>query len=278
MKMITDGEMEMDVIAGLCAGFESVFFINLENGMIDTYKISEYLKKDLLQEYVPEVESFGARFREYIETYVIEEDRGQLWSISRLDYLRKLMREETEQRFSYRRDKGDGPEYMRLVITLVKGKQKPERVLVTFRCVQEEVRRQQLQQRVLEEQAEIIQCLSKDYKALLLVDWDTDEVRMYKAMGEGRTILQMIQGARFLSRVMERYIDRVVHPDDRKFVMRQMDSSEIRKILKKQQSHRITYKCTENDETNETELTLTRMVTRRGNDEIVLTIRNINRN
>ena len=126
---------------------------------------------------------------QYIDAYVVPEDRDRLRQSVKLPVLMEKVPEQGLYKLGFRRNRQGVISYFEMNLVKTVDSSGAVTFILGLRDVDEEARRQLRQTRQMEVQREIIEGLGSEYYSVLLVNPNTDSVKVYRAEEEdGRAI------------------------------------------------------------------------------------------
>ena len=180
---------EMVVAGALSQEYHSLFKIDAKTGKMSLYRTDgvgmnlETLKKLLM------IGDYDQIISQYIDTFVVPEDRERIQESARLAVLLEEVPETGLYKLGYRRIMNGITSYYEMNVVKTVDQNGIETFVLGMRDVDEEMRRQLRQTREMETQREIIEGLGSEYYSVLLVDPEKDTVTTYRAEDEdGRAI------------------------------------------------------------------------------------------
>lgn len=91
-------------------------------------------------------------------------------------------------------------------------------------------------------QREIIDGISTEFTSIYIIDWKSDTIRLFKTNNAYPTLVSLIEGVDNCHKVLQRYAEVAVHPEDREYVLRESDSKKLREALQQQKVVDINYR------------------------------------
>ena len=180
---------EMVVAGALSQEYHSLFKIDAKTGKMSLYRTDgvgmnlETLKKLLM------IGDYDQIISQYIDTFVVPEDRERIQESARLAVLLEEVPETGLYKLGYRIIMNGITSYYEMNVVKTVDQNGIETFVLGMRDVDEEMRRQLKQTREMETQREIIEGLGSEYYSVLLVDPEKDTVTTYRAEDEdGRAI------------------------------------------------------------------------------------------
>ena len=180
---------EMVVAGALSQEYHSLFKIDAKTGKMSLYRTDgvgmnlETLKKLMA------AGDYDSIISQYIENFVVPEDRERIQESARLAVLLEEVPETGLYKLGYRRIMNGITSYYEMNVVKTVDQNGIETFVLGMRDVDEEMRRQLKQTREMETQREIIEGLGSEYYSVLLVDPEKDTVTTYRAEDEdGRAI------------------------------------------------------------------------------------------
>lgn len=182
-------QKEMAVSGALSQEYHSLFTIDAKTGKLSLYKtdgigMNYRLICDLMESC-----DYEETLSEYIDKYIVPEDRERIRSSIGLDVLYERVPDVGVYKLGYKRKMNGVISYYEMNIVKITDEHGDITFILGIHDVDKEMRRQLKQTREMEKQREIIEGLGSEYYSILLVDPDTDTVNTYRAEDEdGRAI------------------------------------------------------------------------------------------
>ncbi len=143
----------LEVIEGLSVNYDSILYADLDEDKILPYRISSRIKSQFSQRF--QVRPFSWYVKDYVETWVHPEDRAMVSRATDPDYIRKKLSKNKTYYFNYRVVNGDALQYLQLRLVTVGGSpDKISQIVMGYRRVDEEIRKEMEQKQILEEALE----------------------------------------------------------------------------------------------------------------------------
>lgn len=139
----------LEVIEGLSIDYESIFFVDLENGTIKAYRVgNRFVAVFPEPRYVREFSGFDSS---YIRDWVHPEDRALLKGVSDPESVRRRLASEKSFYINYRVYKDGNPIYMQLRVVNVGEEGNVSQVVFGYRNMDNEIRKEMNQKQMLME-------------------------------------------------------------------------------------------------------------------------------
>ena len=139
----------MNVIEGLSMDYESIFYADLDENRIQTYRHSDRIEYQFGGgRWLCEFEGFDA---EYIQTWVHPEDRWIVEEATNPDYIRERLSETGMYYINYRIIKDGKVEYLQLRVVNVGPAEQVSEIVMGYRSVDDEIRREMMQKNLVED-------------------------------------------------------------------------------------------------------------------------------
>ncbi len=139
----------LEVIEGLSVNYESILYANLDTDEIFPYRLSSRTKHQFEKKF--QVLGFHWYVFDYVNTWVHPEDREMVYKIMDADYIREKLLTTKTYYVNYRIIKNKKIQYLQLRIVNVGNKKQISQIVMGYRRVDEEVRREMEQKQILEE-------------------------------------------------------------------------------------------------------------------------------
>lgn len=142
----------LEVIEGLSINYESILYVDLEADTILPYRLSA--RSEGLFDSSDQVCGFDAYMSEYINTQVVPENQKFVAETTSPDYMRQKLSENKTYTINYQVLCGSARQYLQLRIVNVGKKKGVSQIVLGFRRVDDEIRREMEQNQILEEALE----------------------------------------------------------------------------------------------------------------------------
>ena len=182
---------EMTVSRALSQEYSILFKIDSRTGKMSLYRTDGVGMDHAVLEKLLAVGDYEKIMSQYIDAYVMPEDRERLREASKLSNLLERVPEVGLHKLGYRRYMNGVIDYYEMNTVKTVDKDGMITFILGLRDVDEETRRQLKQTREMEMQREIIEGLGSEYYSVLLVNPRTDVVTIYRQQDEeGRAIAE----------------------------------------------------------------------------------------
>ena len=150
MKMINQEHLRrLEVIEGLSINYESILYADLDLDKIQPYRLSN---RTILQfENTNEPRCFSWYTMDYIRVWVHPEDREAVTRQTSLEYIRSKLSAQKTYYINYRVIKDSEIQYLQLRIVNVTAGSRISQIVMGYRRVDDEIRREMEQKQLLEE-------------------------------------------------------------------------------------------------------------------------------
>ena len=139
----------LEVIEGLSVTYETIFYVDLEKGLIMPYRLSARsgpIFDDTLQPL-----SFPAVMSNYIDNWVHPEDRGIVAKATDPDSIQKKLEDSKSYYSNYRVLNGEDAQYLQMQVVNVGHQDQASQIVMGFRRVDEEIQNEMKQKQLLAE-------------------------------------------------------------------------------------------------------------------------------
>lgn len=139
----------LEVIEGLSVTYETIFYVDLEKGLIMPYRLSARsgpIFDDTLQPL-----SFPAVMSNYIDNWVHPEDRGMVAKATDPDSIQKKLEDSKSYYSNYRVLNGEDAQYLQMQVVNVGHQDQASQIVMGFRRVDEEIQNEMKQKQLLAE-------------------------------------------------------------------------------------------------------------------------------
>ncbi len=127
----------LDMIEGLSIDYESIFYADLDTDKIQAYRISPRFAKKFKDNYT--ICTFQGFDTEYIQTWVLPEDRHIVKQATQPDYIRSRLAEHQFFHVNYRVVQHGKTKYLQLRIVNVGASDRISQIVIGYRSVDEEI-------------------------------------------------------------------------------------------------------------------------------------------
>ncbi len=138
----------LEVIEGLSINYDSILYADLDSDTILPYRLSSRTKRQFDERF--QKRQFLWYVSDYIDTWVHPEDRGMLSRATAPEYIRKRLADGKTYYINYRVINGEKIQYLQLRIVNVSKKDHISQIVLGYRRVDEELRREMEQKQILE--------------------------------------------------------------------------------------------------------------------------------
>lgn len=142
----------LEVIEGLSINYETIFYVDLEKGMIMPYRLS--VRSGSIFDDRLHTLNFSAVMTRYIDTWVHPEDRGLLRKATDLGVIRERIAANKSYYSNYRVLNGEEEQYLQMRVVNVGHHGQSSQVVMGFRRVDEEIQAEMEQKQLLAEALE----------------------------------------------------------------------------------------------------------------------------
>lgn len=220
-------ETQDNLILALSMAYDNVYSINLNTDEMVCYRMGSAMRDRYGKRFASG--SYTRNIEAYIHNEVYSGDRYLFDRIAGTEQVDSLMKNRQSYSFNYRVWRDDRLQYFQCQI--VRPSQNRREVVLAFKNVDEEKRQELAQQKKLEdallevekanaalqEEMTIADALSQEYHSLFKIDAETGSISLYRTDGVGmdRTVLGELMKQGGYERVLSKYIDTYVIPEDR---------------------------------------------------------------
>lgn len=149
-KMILQEHLRrLEVIEGLSVNYESILYADLDSDKIFPYRLSNRTKRQFDDRY--HIIGFRWYVSDYVDTWVHPEDRAMVSQLTNPEYIRGKLSEKKTYYINYRVINNDSIQYLQLRIVNVGNIEKVTQIVMGYRRVDVEVRREMEQKQLLED-------------------------------------------------------------------------------------------------------------------------------
>ncbi len=139
----------LEVIEGLSVNYDSILYADLDKDKILPYRLSSRTKHQFNERF--QIRRFLWYISDYIDTWVHPEDRGKVSQVTAPEYIRKRLADTKTYYINYRVVKDEQIQYLQLRIVNVGSKDHISQIVMGYRRVDEEIRREMEQKQLLKE-------------------------------------------------------------------------------------------------------------------------------
>lgn len=190
-KNIKIQEEQLSIIGALSQEYHSLFKIEADTGEISLYRTDGVGMPSELMGKLLEQGGYKQVLENYIENFIVPEDRDRIREATTLEVLAEKVPEKGLYKLGFRRNLNGVISYFEMNVVKIADWSGRVTYIMGLRDVNDEMQRQLKQAREFEAQSEIIEGLGSVYYSVLLVYPETDKVVTYRAAGEdGRAIAE----------------------------------------------------------------------------------------
>lgn len=139
----------LEVIEGLSVNYESILYVDLDTDRILPYRLSNRTERQFDKKF--QIRPFGWYTSNYIETWVHPEDQELVAKITAPEYIRKKLSTCKTYYANYRVLNRGELQYLQLRIVNVGRQERISQIVMGYRIVDEEVRREMEQKKIFED-------------------------------------------------------------------------------------------------------------------------------
>lgn len=148
MKRMNQKQLRhLEIIEGLSIDYESIFYVDLDKNTIQPYRVSSRLKKQFGEKY--SFKEFNGFDKEYISTWVYEEDKEILSKVTNPEYIREKLADEKSFYVYYQVIDGENIEHLQLRVVDVGKDDHISQIILGYRSIDKEVRHEMEQKELL---------------------------------------------------------------------------------------------------------------------------------
>ena len=211
-ERLEEKNRQAEMIEALSVDFGSVYFADLDTGMAVPYRMNEDISRRYGSIFVGEI-SLADSMERYIRDVVYEPDRELLRQASSTGRLAEELAEKETCYTTYRTMRGGEIEYFQMKAARAGAWEESHRVLLGFRSVDDEIRHEVAQKKLVEDAYEIIAGLSSDYNYIGLLNVQTGGLSVYLADASLPEVTEALSKSRYADAVAA--YARYVHEEDR---------------------------------------------------------------
>ncbi len=224
----------LELIHALSADFRSVFLVDLDMDSAAYARAGSRTEENENWEF-DQTFPFSKRVEEYIGKAVYEADRPMVRRAISRSRIFKEMSKKTAFYINYRKENGDEVEYYQAKIVRSGSWKESHRIVVGIRSVDDEVRHEQAQKKLMEESYEIIAGLSSDYNFIALVNTETGKLSVHKVGDNATEAIIALALNEYYNDAISAYT-KYVHEDDKKiwtastrldYILKQLENKKI---------------------------------------------------
>ncbi len=139
----------LEMIEGLSIDYESIFYVDLDRNWMKAYRISSRFEKKFPRNgFMCEFSGFDT---DYINKWVLPEDRELLYGVSDPVYIREKLSENRSFHINYRINRDGNTGYMQLHVVNTGNERQISQVVIGYRNIDDEIIQEMEQKRKLEE-------------------------------------------------------------------------------------------------------------------------------
>ena len=211
MALYQDQIRLRSINSALSSNFNNIYLVDLYDGSVRSYYISEVIKKEYGDMF--DKGDYSKLIKIYVKTSVYEPDREIFEHIIDTDKLRDALNKKASNAFNYRIIRDGKIQYFQCCVVKTQIENK-DYCVIAFRDINSEVIRELEQKTILEEQMAVVRGLSADYYSVMLVDYQKDTVRIKRAQkGDGKKMSDFFSSYPSWSEGIRAYTDTQVFDD-----------------------------------------------------------------
>ena len=232
----------MSILEAIAAGYDVMYRIDLEKGATDFIKGDENAKKFLnIFDATTDATLFENFNKYYVDTVIHEDDRGNVKSVMNAKNMHEKLKNGNEISVTYRA-KRNLMDYVYTEMDIIKAGNKEDEltaVILAFKDVDENVRKEEEYKKSIEQGLKIINGLANDFVSLYTVNLDDNTYKVYSIADEVKDIKVVVDMHNDMTTALCKYADGFVHEEDRQIMYYYADAEHIREALRNTSSHRI---------------------------------------
>ena len=272
-RRLEEENRQSQMLQALSMDFNSVFFVDLDIGSAVSCRMND----DIVRRYGTTMTGefpYEERMHQYIQDVVYEPDRELLKRESSVSVLKERMAKDPSYYVNYRAMRDGETEYFQMKAVRAGAWTESHRIVLGFRSVEEEIRHEMAQKKLVEDSYEIIAGLSSDYSFIALVDSENGQMSVYK----GQSQLPEVEEARTSSRaykdVVEAYA-KYVYREDRRLWLEAANMECVLEKLQNRSIYNVNIRSNSGKKMEYIQFSFTKVCGHRGNVQIVLAKRTI---
>ncbi len=138
----------LEVIEGLSVNYESILYADLDTNRILPYRLSDRTERQFEKKF--QVKDFDWYTADYINTWVYPEDRDNVIKVTAPEYIRKKLVNNKTYYVNYRILREEEIQYLQLRIVNVSSRDHISQIVMGYRRIDEEIRREIEQKKMFE--------------------------------------------------------------------------------------------------------------------------------
>ncbi|MCI8640130.1 MAG: response regulator [Coprococcus sp.] len=235
---------QSELIQALSGDFNAVYCADLDTGTVVSFQMNEETNNKYSSVLGKEFHiEEGIEY--YIQDVVYEPDQESLRQAASVPYLLKEMAEKGASYTNYRVVHNGEIEYFQMKVVCAGGWEDSHRVVVGFRSVDEEIRHEMAQKKLVEDAYEIIAGLSSDYNFIALINTENGEMSTYKANDDSIEVVAALAGRKDYYEAVTAYAEYVDEEDKEmwytstrlEYVMEQLETKRIYNVNIRNNTH-----------------------------------------
>lgn len=172
--------LHKEMIRALSVDFGSVYFLDLDTGMAVPYRLNSDMTRRYGSIFVGEI-PIAENLERYISDVVYEHDRDLLRQAATLERFRQELSEKETYYTNYRTIRDGKIEYFQMKAARAGAWKDTRRIVLGFRSVDDEIRHEMAQKKLVEDSYEIIAGLSSDYNFIGLMNVKDGSISAFKS-------------------------------------------------------------------------------------------------
>lgn len=172
--------LHIELIRALSMDYGSVYFVNLDTEMAVPHRINDDINRRFGSIFTGEI-PLGESMELYIRQVVYASDRELFRQAASAEKLKQELAEKISYHFNYRTFRNGVTEYFQMKAVRMGEWDKSHNIVIGFRSVDEEIRNEMKQKKLIEDSYGIIAGLSSDYNFIALVNSKSGKLSVYKA-------------------------------------------------------------------------------------------------
>lgn len=272
-KRLEEKNRQSQMLQALSLDFNSVYFVDLDTGRAVSYRMND----DITRRYGTVLTGefpYEERMYQYIQDVVYQPDRKLLKEESSVSALKARMAEEPSYYVNYRTMRNGQTEYFQMKAVRAGAWEDTHRIVLGFRSVDEEIRREMARKKVVEDSYEIISGLSSDYSLIALVDSENGRMSIYKGKSQLPQVAEATENNAVYQEVIQAYAQ-YVHREDRCLWLEAANLKCVLDNLRNRDIYNVNVRCNSGRKMEYVQFSFTKVSGHKRNVQIVLAKRTI---
>lgn len=258
---------QLDIIKALSREYSTVYLLDWEKEELQMYSTENDMVK--VHETFRGIRAYSEMVETYAKNMVHPDDMKRFLEEVRLEEVRKGLDEKRVYDVNYRRLISGKMEYAQIRFMSIKSAAARENTICAIRCIDNIIREEQRKN-------EVIDALSYGYSSSFIMDWDTDELELFKLMDETHIeYSEIFTKCRTYEQGMMNYLEAVASDKEIKKLRKELSAESVRERLLQKTLYSIMFERTMNRKKDHVQFRFVLVKRQDGKKIIVMSVRDM---